>query len=202
MVRINRIINIGNNPNESSILCTPYYEIVTENIKQIHKIPNFPNVNSKDIYKVLLPKVQPRPNDLYPMYNWSRIWKYLNFKYINVKDRCIVYKFLYEILPTNKRLKEIRVKQDSSCNFCQTEDSNMHKFLYCYKIQSSVQWLTKFIENVCNIRVNSLFKFLFLEFPYINIKMVNTLTVIMCCYISCIWLYRDNLEFHDKKLKS
>ena len=32
--------------------------------------------------------------------------------------------------------------------------------------------------------------------------MVNTLTVIMCCYISCIWLNRDNLEFIDKKLKA
>ena len=201
MERINRIVNLGSNPSESSILCTPYYEIVKENIKQIHKIPNFPNVNAKVIYQLLLPKIQPRTIDLYPMYNWSRIWKYLNFRYINIKDRCIVYRFLYEILPTNKRLKEIHLRQDSTCKFCQAEDSNMHKFLYCFKVQSSVQWLTKFIENVCNIRVNSLFKFLFLEFPYINTKMVNTLTIIMCCYISCIWYNRDNLDFVDKKLK-
>ena len=202
MERINRIINIGNNPNESSILCTPYYEIVKDNIKQIHKIPNFPNVNAKIIYQEILPKVKPRTIDMYPMYNWSRIWKYLNFRYINIKDRCIVYRFLYEILPTNKRLKEIRLRTDSTCNYCQAEDSNMHKFLYCYKIQSSVKWLTKFIETVCNIRVNSLFKYLFLEFPYINKKMVNTLTVIICCYISCIWLNRENLDFIDKKLKA
>ena len=78
----------------------------------------------------------------------------------------------------------------------------MHKFLYCHKVQSSVQWLTKFIENVCYIKVNSLFKFLFLEFPYVNKKMVNTLSVIICCYISCIWLNRDKLEFIEKKIKA
>ena len=31
--------------------------------------------------------------------------------------------------------------------------------------------------------------------------MTNTLTVIICCYISCIWHNRDNLDFIDKKLK-
>ena len=202
MERINRIVNIGNNPNVYSIECTPYFEIFRENIKQIHKIQNFPNVNAKAIYQTLLPKVKPRTMDLYPLYNWDRIWKYLNIRFINIKDRCTVYKFLYEILPTNKRLKEINLRQDSKCNYCDAEDSNLHKFLYCHKVQSSVQWLTKFIENVCYIKVNSLFKFLFLEFPYVNVKMVNTLTVIICCYISCIWLNRDKLEFIEKKLKA
>ena len=32
--------------------------------------------------------------------------------------------------------------------------------------------------------------------------MVNTITIIICCYISCIWLNRDNLEFIDGKLKA
>ena len=202
MERLNRITNLGDRPQESSVICTPFYEIVIENVKQIYKIKNFPNVNSKDIYKEILPIAHPRPHDLYPIYNWPRIWKYLNFRFINIKDRCIVYKFLYEILPTNKRLKEIGLRNDPLCNFCNVEDSNMHKFLYCYKIQSSVKWITKLIENVCNIRVHSLFKFLFLEFPYINKKMVNTITIIICCYISCIWLNRDNLEFIDGKLKA
>ena len=170
MERVNRISNIGSNPNDSSLECTPYYEIVVENIKQIHKFQNFPDINSKVIYQELLPKVQPRTIDLYPLYNWDRIWKYLNIRFINIKDRCVVYKFLYEILPTNKRLKEINLRQDPKCNYCDAEDSNMHKFLYCIKVQSSVQWLTKYIENICYIKVNSLFKFLFLEFPYVNKK--------------------------------
>ena len=202
MVRINRIVNIGNNPAVSSISGTPYYDIIVGNIKQIYKMPNFPNVNAKTIYQISLPKIKPRTIDLYPLYNWDRIWKYLNFKYINIKDRCILYKFLYEILPTNKRLKELRLRQDSICNDCQAEDSNMHKFLYCYKVQGSVQWLTEFIEYVCRIKVNSLFKFLFLEFPYINKKIVNTLTVIISCYISCIWLNRNDLDYIEIKLKA
>ena len=202
MVRINRITNLGDSPAASSISSTSYYDIVEGNIKQIYKMPNFPNVNAKTIYQISLPKIKPRTIDLYPLYNWDRIWKYLNFKYINIKDRCILYKFLYEILPTNKRLKELRLRQDSICNDCQAEDSNMHKFLYCYKVQGSVQWLTDFIEYVCRIKVNSLFKFLFLEFPYINKKIVNTLTVIISCYISCIWLNRNDLDYIEIKLKA
>ena len=117
-------------------------------------------------------------------------------------DRCIVYKYLYGILPTNKRLKEIKINRDAKCNYCQAEDSNMHKFLHCHKIKKSVQWLTKFIEDVCNIKVNCLSEFLMLDFPFINRKMVNTLSVVVCNYISCIWLNRDDLEYIDKKLKA
>ena len=112
---------------------------------------NFPNVNSKDIYILLLPKTRPRVEIKYPNYNWNRIWKCLNFKYVNIMDRNISYKFLHEVLPTNKRLKQMKLKQDAKCNYCQEEDSHLHKFLYCQKIQRSVHWLIKFIEDICNI---------------------------------------------------
>ena len=117
-------------------------------------------------------------------------------------DRCIAYKFLHEIIPTNKRLKQIRVKQDSKCNYCSYEDSHFHKFLYCCKVQRSVQWLTKFIEFVCNIKISNLSVFIMLDFPYVNRKMVNTLSVIICNYLACIWFNRENMDYIDKILKA
>ena len=41
-----------------------------------------------------------------------------------------------------------------------------------------------------------------LDFPYLNKKIVNTLSVIICNYISVIWLNRENLEYIDKKVKA
>ena len=102
MDKMNKITKLGNNTKEKSNTCTPYYEQAIENVKKIHKMEKFPNVNSKEIYLSLLPKMQPRIEIQYPNYNWNKIWKCLNFRYINIMDRCIVYKFLHEIIPTNK----------------------------------------------------------------------------------------------------
>ena len=202
MEKVNKITKIGNDPREKSQIGTPYYEYAIENIKKIHKMKNFPNVNSKEIYFLFLPKPRPSVEIKYPNYNWKKIWKCLNFKYVNIMDRNISYKFLHEVLPTNKRLKQMKLKQDAKCNYCQEEDSHLHKFLYCQKIQSSVHWLIKFIEDICNIRINNMLNFIMLDFPYINRRILNTLSVIICNYLSCIWLSRDNLDYIDKKVKA
>ena len=44
--------------------------------------------------------------------------------------------------------------------------------------------------------------FIILDFPYINRKILNTLSFVICNYLSCIWLNRDNLDYIDKKLKA
>ena len=47
MERINKIIRLGDNPQEKSNVCTPYYLKIIDNVKKIYKMQNFPNVNSK-----------------------------------------------------------------------------------------------------------------------------------------------------------
>ena len=195
-------VKIGNIPNENSTRCTPYYEKAIENIKRIHKMKNFPNVNSKEIYSLLLPNVQPKTEIEHPNYQWNKIWKCLNFKYINITDRNITYKFLHGILPNNKKLTQMKIKNSAKCNYCIDEDSHMHRFLSCYIIQKSITWLKNFIEDVCNIKVNNMQTYLMLDFPYINKKISNTLSVIICNYISIVWLNRENLEYIDKKVKA
>ena len=96
----------------------------------------------------------------------------------------------------------MRIKQDAKCSSCSEEDSHLHKFLYCCRVQGSIQWITKFIENVCSIRINDIQNFIMLDFPYINRKMVNTLSIIICNYLACIWFNRENMDFLEKKLKA
>ena len=202
MEKVNKITKLGDDPRKKSNTCTPYYDTAIENIKKVHKMDKFPNVGSKEIYVSFLPKKPSRVEIRYPNYNWIKIWKCLHLKYINIMDRNITYKFLHEILPTNKNLKQMRINQDAKCKYCPEEDSHLHKFLYCPNIQESIQWLTGFIEDICSIKVHNLLNFVMLDFPYINKRMVNTLSVIMCSYLSCIWLNRDDMDYIGKKLKA
>ena len=38
-----------------------------------------------------------------------------------------------------------------------------------------------------------------LNFLCVNKRMVNTLSVIVCNYLACIWFNRENMEFIEKK---
>ena len=41
-----------------------------------------------------------------------------------------------------------------------------------------------------------------LNFLCVNKRMVNTLSVIVCNYLACIWFNRENMEFIEKKTQS
>ena len=41
-----------------------------------------------------------------------------------------------------------------------------------------------------------------LDFPCVSKRMVNTLSVIVCNYLACIWFNRENMEFIEKKAQS
>ena len=122
----------------------------------------FPNKKARDIYEVDVPHCKPNIETIYPNFDWSNIWKRLNFKYIRITDREILFKYLYEILPTNKRLKQIRIEDSPLCKFCQIEDSNIHRFYYCGTVKECLSWLRKVLFYICGIQLGSLLKILYL----------------------------------------
>ena len=125
----------------------PYYDYGLTNIKKIHNMPKFPNLSSKEIYNEIRVKEKSRTENINHSKIWKDIWKNLNFKYIPIMDRNIVYKFIHEILPTNKRLFQMKIKDSPNCKFCSSEDSNIHKFYTCTKIQKTVQIVKTFSFN-------------------------------------------------------
>ena len=187
---------------------TPYYEYALSNIKKIQKLPNFPNLSSKEIYHEIRIKCIPRVEDINQTKNWKDIWRNLKFKYIPIKDRNVVFKFIHEILPTNKKLRQMKTKDSdrkvvsSNCNFCQNEDSNIHKFYECFKIQRAIKMLKKLIEHITSMRFQSIAKLLYLELPNINIKIKNSINIIICNFITCTWFNRENLEHMEEKIIS
>ena len=101
---------------------------------------------------------------------------------------------MYEILPTNKRLAQIRMRDSSLCDTCLVEDSNMHKFYYCSLVHECIIWMRKLIFYVCGINCGSLLKILMLDFPKVDKRNVNTLCVIISSYIACTWYSRKKMD--------
>ena len=193
--KIGRVFNITTQPQKVSRYNAPFYEHTVDVINKCVGHKKFPNIKSKDIYEILVPQCKPDTVTRYPNYDWVNIYKQLNFKFIRITDREILFKYLYEILPTNKRLYQIQREESPLCKFCNVEDSNVHRFYYCGTVKECLSWLRKSIFYVCGIQVTSLLRILFLDFPKIDKRNMNTLCVIVSGYISSVWYNRKDLRF-------
>ena len=58
-LRLNPYFNIREIPSNVSYVCPNYFNDLIESIKKIIHMPRFPNVNSLDMYLVILPKCHP-----------------------------------------------------------------------------------------------------------------------------------------------
>ena len=107
----------------------------------------------------------------------------------------IMFKYIYEILPTNKRLKQIHPSRESpNCDICNIEESNVHKFIYCSLVQECLIWLRKLIFYICGVNFESLLKVMMLDIPKIEKRNVNSLCIIISSYIACVWFNKNNLN--------
>ena len=202
-IRINALFNIRELPNKICYRNTPYYEYAVDTIRKCFHHKDFPNVNSKIIYSLILPNITARVELLYPLYDWNNIWTILSFRFLNIYDRPIIFKYLHEILPTNKRLYEIRLRRNNSlCELCNIEDSNIHRFYYCMDVQECLSWIRKVIFYLCGMNIGSLLKILSLDLPKVNVKVKNTLCIIICSYITAVWFNRDKKEYLLENLKA
>ena len=80
-IRINGLFNIRLLPNSISYRNAPYYEYAVDTIRKCIHHKDFPNVNSKAIYSLILPNIKARIELLYPLYDWNNIWNNLGFKF-------------------------------------------------------------------------------------------------------------------------
>ena len=173
---------------------TPYFEFSIDTIKKCRWHKKFPNLRSKDIYEVISPQCKPNIECLYPNFDWKNIWMKLDFKYINIQDRNVLFKYMYEILPTNKRLMQIKKRDSSLCEVCNVEESNIHKFYYCFLVQDCIFMIKRLIFYICGVNFESLLKVLMLDIPKIDKRNVNSLVIIISSYIACVWFNREKLD--------
>ena len=199
--QVGHLFNVRTNPNNVSNNSTPYYEYTIETIKKCKDHKKFPDVKPKDIYEMILPQSKPGIENNYD-FNWKNIWKQLNFRHMNINHRNIMFKYIYEILPTNHRLAQIRIKDSPLCEYCDMDDTNSHKFYHCCMIQECILWLRKVLFYICGIQTNSLLKILYLDLPRIDKRNMNSLCVIISCYISTVWFNKTDLRYIKNIVKA
>ena len=144
-LKLNSLFNIRMLPTKFSYSATPYYDLYMDKIRRCHQLKGFPNIKSREIYGMILPTTQPNVEKSYLNFNWKNIWKNINFKYINIVDRHILYKYIHEILPNNKKLFNMGSKMSPNCETCGIEETNIHMFLYCYKVQDCVSFIYRLL---------------------------------------------------------
>ena len=197
--RINNLFNIVSYPKKIFYLSTPYYEFTVSEIRKCHQVKNFPNLNSKIIYRTLLPDII---IEKHKDFNWNNIWSNLNSKCINSNDRIICFKFLHEILPTKKRLAQMKIRNNPNCEVCNIEDNNRHMFYYCRKINLSLLFIKKLIRYLCEIPILNFINLLHLDLPKTNKKIRNTLCIILSTYTACIWYNRERPNYVLNAMKA
>ena len=199
--KIGHIFNITFIPVNTAKTNAPYYEYGIDTINKCTGLAKFPNIKSKDIYEQLVPQYQPEIMAKHA-FDWTNVWKNLNFKFLNINDRNIMFKFIYEILPTNKRLAQIRIRDSALCDYCNIEDNNTHRFYLCLKVKDSISFLRKIIFYICGLQVNDMEHLLYLDIPKIDKKNINSLSIIISCYISSVWFNRGNLLYVKNIVKA
>lgn len=115
--------------------------------------------------------------------------------------RCFV-KILYRIIPCNRFLKQICIKQNDSCDYCNSQDQDTieHFLLYCPKVQALWSQFCSWFDREANIdlKVSPEEYLLGVLYTRHNVKVVNTLILYFKFYV-----YRQKLFYNcDLKLLS
>ena len=163
------------------------------------------------MYSLLLDKKPPKIEDKYPLHNWNNIWENLHFKFIPIRSREIMFKYIHEILPNKCRLKQIRRANDDLCESCDVPETNVHMLYHCEDVILPKTFLLNLLIY-CRVGEVNLLRFLFLDISKRNKKLKNTVILLIVLYISSVWygwknkrqiirIYSSSLLSHINLLK-
>ena len=188
-LRLNPIFNIRELPLNVSYVCPKYLENLVLLTRKLIHIPKFPNVNSRAIYAIFLPKVQ-SPANLVITTNWKRSWKNMNFVYIDIREREVIFKFLHNILTTKKRLYQIKRSDSPLCEICHVYEDAKHMFSECFKVKLVSDYFKSILRNVCGIECRDINPILHLDIKAQSKKETNSAVILTSSYISTVWFNR------------
>ena len=115
----------------------------------------------------------------------------------------VCYKFLYEALPTRKKLRVMNIPgvDNDLCPTCQISETNMHLFYFCNKIKLLYRFMLRLCEITSNKEINDPLCFIFFDFKILGLKRYLC-SVLLSSYIGLVWSCRnENFDFQIMKLK-
>merc|ERR1712082_155216 len=159
---------------------------------KLMKNTKFPNMMGKEIYVSFSQELPSEVELLYPLYKLKSIWKNINSKFIEKYDRVVCYKFIYNVLPTKKKLKSMKIPgiDTDLCSICNEPESNMHLFYFCRKIRGLYQYALKICEDICKKRIVDPFAFIFFDFR-VSRSLKDICSLVNSSYIGMVWGFRN-----------
>ena len=103
-----------------------------------------------------------------------------------------MFKLLHEVLPTKKRLKQMKKIQNSECSYCLQEESSIHLIYLCPMVKGVAAWLRNLLQKICNLNNINLMKLMFLDIPKVGKKERNVCLLLITTYILSLWNLKDN----------
>ena len=189
-IRIAQVFNKQANMPNVAYNGTEYYNQIVDIIRSCIHCPKFPKISSKSIYEYRLPIENPRIESMYDnsIFNWKTIWRNISFKYIQINEREIVYKYMHEILPTKKRMASIG-QGSSECKFCGMEESNIHISYQCVFYKPVIEWFKGLLFKCLGFNPNMM-KILMFDMSNTDRVLKNTCIILTATYLTNIWLAR------------
>jgi exonuclease III len=90
------------------------------------------------LYKVILTSInaavspqEMRIQKLWPNIDWPNTWKNLKEAPISDDTRCLWYRVIHDIIPTNCRLHRIQMTPSDTCRWCPESDTLEHRIISC-----------------------------------------------------------------------
>ena len=188
--------------NDAAIISPPYYQAILSTVDKFLNVPTFPILSNIKMYESMLPKEQPLVENLYPQFNWKKIWK--NFCEIrtNPFDKDIIYKHLHTSLATRSRLAMFNIANNNLCNLCNEgkEQTDLHIFYECSYIFPFYQWLLNILIQLCNFKPGSNIRFLYYDSFHLNMYQKRICILFLTVYIVTVWKTRkENLRIGKLK---
>ena len=190
-IRLNPLFNIQSLPHNICTAKNPYLGQGVEFIRKFIHLRDFPNITSKAAYAHVIENKQPRIQEMYPLNNWKNIWTNLNFRYIPIRIREVLFKYIHEILPNKYRLKQIRISTSEMCDVCNVAETNLHMVYQCREINQVKDFFIRLLQYCGFMNVNMM-QIILLDIPKMEKKCKNTVVLLTALYISCIWYGRTN----------
>ena len=171
---------------------SPYYSFLIDKILKIAPHPKFPLIVKKQLYKFFIKEKEVTVETKFPLFNWRRIWSNFNGSHINLFEKDLVYKHLHEVLTVKKRLMMLNLSDTANCHICNVEESAIHLFYFCPKIQSTFLMLLRTIKNLCDYEPTDKMKFIYFDFEIKDSRKRNVCVLLLYSYLSTVWSLRDN----------
>jgi hypothetical protein len=127
-------------------------EFMTENPNVVLK-----ELTVKLIYEKLLENTYETPKIIqkHPLHNYEFIWRNVNNKFLEHKQRDFLYKLVHNSLPYREMLHAYNIVNDQNCKICKNNsvDNGIHIFKECTIPTQIWPFVKELFFNLCNHRL-------------------------------------------------